>query len=216
MPSSLRNLIRTWSGQTAVSTEQGQTARAASPCRNPHRPAFLGLGDEAIDGLPLLLDQLHHFGLELLEFVLVAFGRGPRLPTGSASSIHAVDLVDDGIMVLALHGGPDAWPCCPGGNRSRIRCSFRRQCRTGRQRGAVRSCHAGRCNPRSTVKLENRPHPLAVTASQVIVHGYEMDPASGQGIEEHGKCGHGVFPSPVCISATLPRCRATPPMSWTS
>ena len=61
-------------------------------------------------------------------------------------------------------------------------------------------------------------HPLAVAFGQVVVDRDDVDALAAQGVEVGRAASRQVrvLPSPVFISATLPKCSAAPPITWTS
>ena len=59
-------------------------------------------------------------------------------------------------------------------------------------------------------------HPLGVAVGQVIVDRDDVDALAFERVEVTGRVATSVFPSPVFISAILPRCRTMPPINCTS
>ena len=59
-------------------------------------------------------------------------------------------------------------------------------------------------------------HPLGVAFGQVVVDGDDVHALAAQRVEVRRQHAVRVLPSPVFISATLPKCSAAPPITWTS
>ena len=182
-------------GQCAVGAEQGQ-----APFRNFvfGRSFFLQeplrVGHELLSSFLLDRNELNHLGLELDEFLLVAF-RGGAADDQRGSSLvdqDRIHLVDDGKVVLALHQllrslghvVPEVVKAkFVVGAVSDVRTvGFSARLAVGLV--LVNAIHA------HAVELKQRRHPLGVTAGEVIIHCYEVNAFSGQRIEEDGQCRH--------------------------
>ena len=93
------------------------------------RQQRLGLGDEIVDDPGLLADQLDYLGvvLRVLDVRLGPHGAGDDERRARFIDQDRVHLVDDGVVVRALHPLLQPRPpCCRAGSRSRTRCSCRR------------------------------------------------------------------------------------------
>ena len=181
--------------QTAVGSEQCKATRA-------HRlfvcirgsQLLLGLGDHAIDRLALLLNQLHHLGLELIEFMLVAFWCrarnnqwGPRFVNQ-----HAVHLVHNRVVVLALHQLIRT-------HRHVVTEVIKAKLVVGAVHDVALVGVASRFGvglmpvdaiDAEAVELENGAHPFRVTSSQIVVDRHEVNAAASERIEKHGEGRH--------------------------
>ena len=181
-------------GQGAVRTEQGQSAFRNVILGGPVLlEEALGIRQELLGCLLLDRDELHHFGLELDKFLLVALGGGSANDQRGSRFIdeYGVDLVDDGEMVLAL----DQLLWALGHVVAQI---VEAEFVVGAVRdiGAV-SLPAGfavglmlvDAVDAHAVEFEQRRHPLRIAASEVIIHRHEVNALSSQRVEEHGERG---------------------------
>ena len=181
-------------GQGAVCTEQGESAFGNVVFGGPVLlEEALGVRQKLLGCLLLDRDELHHFGFEFDKFLLVALGGGTTDDQRGSRFVdeHGVDLVDDGEVVLAL----DQLLWALGHVVAQVvEAEF--------VVGAVRDVGAVRLPAGFAVRLvlvdaidphavefEQRRHPFRVTASEVIVHRYEVHALSGQRVEEHGERG---------------------------
>ena len=158
------------------------------------RDEAFGFGEELGSQLALCFDQTFHHRAELLEELLLSLGHGTgdnQRRTGIVDQ-HRVDLIDDGIVMLALH------------EVTRTVCHVVAQVveteLVVRTEGDV--CHV--CLAAGvgvglmlvdtvhtqTVELIERSHPLGVTLGQIVVDRHHVYTVSGQGIEEHRKGSH--------------------------
>ena len=182
-------------GQAAVGAEQGEPPSADGLLVGTVRTELLlGLRNEPVDRLTLLLDELNHLRLKLLEFVLVALGcgtgddqRSPRLVDEDA-----VHLVHDGVMVLSLHELVRTHGhVVPEVIEAELVVGAVNNVATVSRSALLRvrlvPIDAVHGQP---VELEDGAHPFTVPAGQVIVHSHEVDPPASQRIQENRQCGH--------------------------
>ena len=138
--------------------------------------------------------QLHDVGLQLVKLLLVAARRGTaddQRRTGIVDQ-HGVDLVDDGIVVFALHQ-------LFGVAGHVVTQVVEAELVVGTV-GDVAVVGAATCGRVGFVlvdavdgeaeELIHRAHPLRVTFGQVVVHGDDVDTFAGEGVEVDGQGSH--------------------------
>ena len=161
------------------------------------RDELAGLGQQRRDEVALEVVEVFDRGLVLLEELVVALGYGTRddeRRTGVVDE-HRVGLIDDGVVVLALHEVL--------GRRSHVVAQVVEAEFVVRTEGDVG--HVGLAARlgvglvlvdavhRQTVELVERTHPLGVTLGQVVVHRHQVHALSGQCVEKYGQRGHEGF-----------------------
>ena len=155
---------------------------------------LLGVGQVLCGQLALHVDQSLYEGLILLEHLVVALGHGSADDERGAGVVdeHGVDLVDDGIVVGALHevGRRDGHVVAQVVETELV---------VGSEGdvGLVGLAALGRVGAmlvdaihRQAVELVERSHPLGVTLGQIVVDRHHVDAVSGEGVEEDGERCH--------------------------
>ena len=143
-----------------------------------------------------IIDTLH-IGLEVVEQLVLALGHGARddkRGTGIVNQ-HAIDLIDDGIVVRTLHH-------VLGAHRHIVTQVVKTELTVGTEGdvAVVGGTAFGRVGlglvdtgDGHAVEHVQRTHPLAIALGQVVVDGYNMHTVAGQAIEEDGQGGHQGF-----------------------
>ena len=181
-------------GQRTVRAVQSQTTFLHLFLGRAVHQLLLGFGQEPLGGLLLHLDQTHHLGLELVEFVLVALGRRsadderrPRLVNEDR-----VNLVHDREVVLSLHE-----LLRPHGHVVAQVVKAKLVVRAKRHVALVRlttrlavGLVLVNAVDGEAVEFVERPHPLGVATREVVVDGHHVDAAAREGVQEDGQRGH--------------------------
>src|SRR5690606_27113882 len=162
---------------------------------------FVSFGDQFFGFVQILCDklllgfhQLEDTGLQFIEFVFVATRYGPRNKQRCPGFVDkdGVDFVDHSVVVTALY----QLLGIAGHVVAQI-------VETEFVVGAIRDIGAVRIAPGfggrpvlvdavhvRAVEHEQRTHPFAVAAGQVVVNGHDMDPSTRKRVEECRKCSH--------------------------
>ena len=155
---------------------------------------LLGFGEILRGELALHLHEAFHEGLVLLEELVVALGHGTGDDERRARIVdqHGVHLVDDGVVVLALHE--------VGGLHRHVVAQVVEAELVVRAEGDVGLIGAAACFGvrlvlvdavhRQAVEHIERPHPFAVALGEVVVHRHHVHAVAREGVEEHGEGGH--------------------------
>ena len=181
----------------------GNARNARYKANPPSSDLFLGravhqllfrFGQEPLRGFLLHLDQTHHFGLELVEFVLVALGRRSADDERRPRFVNEdrVDLVHDGEVVLALH--------------ELLRAHGHVVAQVVKAKFVVRAeRHVAlvRLTTRlavglvlvdavdgQAVEFVERAHPLGVATREVVVDRHHVDATACEGVEEDRQRSH--------------------------
>ena len=145
-------------------------------------------------GLLLHLDQAHHLGLELVEFVLVTLGRRSADDERRSCFVNEdrVDLVHDGKVVLALHE-----LLRPHGHVVAQVVKAKLVVRAKRHVALVRlttrlavGLVLVNAVDGEAMEFVERTHPLGVATREVVVDSHHMNAAAREGVEEDGQRGH--------------------------
>ena len=142
----------------------------------------------------LHLDQAHHLGLELIEFVLIALGRRSADDERRPGFVYEdrVDLVHDGEMVLALHE-----LLRPHGHVVAQVVKAKLVVRAKRHVAFVRlttrlavGLVLVNAVDGEAMEFVERTHPLGVSTCEVVVDGHHVDASASEGVEENGQRRH--------------------------
>ena len=158
------------------------------------RDKLAGIGEQRGDQRALEVVEVLDGGVVLLEELVVALGYGTRddeRRTGVVDE-HRVDLVDDGVVVLALHQ--------VAGRRRHVVAQVVEAVLVVGTEGDVGhvGAAAGRrvglrivdAGHRKSVELIHRAHPLGVSLGQVVVYRHHVHTLAGQGVEEYRERCH--------------------------
>ena len=181
-------------GQSSERAVQGQTTFFHVLLGRPVHEVLLGVRQKPLGRLLLHLDDAHHFGLQLVEFMLVPLGGGaaddqrrPRLVHQ-----HGVHLVHNRKVVLALHQllrpirhvVPQVVESkfVVGAKRDVALVGFPARLAVGLV--LVDTVHG------QTMELVQGTHPFRISTRQVVVDRHHVHAPTGQCIQEHRKRRH--------------------------
>ena len=185
--------------QCAVGTQQGHAAflqlvlARRSTVGQPFQ-VLLRFGQQLGHQLALCVVEALHTGLVLVELVHLALRCGAADDERCTRIVHehAVHLIHDGEVVLALHEGR-------GGMRHVVAQVVEAEFVVGAVGdighvgvaaiGAVGLVLVDAVHPHA-VELVQGSHPFCIALGQVIVHGNHVYTATGQGVEEDGQGAH--------------------------
>jgi len=155
---------------------------------------FLGLGKNLGDQTFLCLEDFLYVGLVLVEHLVVTLGHGTGDDEGGTGIVdkHRVNLVDDGVIVLALNH-------VLGRHGHVVAQVVETELVVGTE-GDVALVGAAACGGVGAVLVDTvygravehiqRTHPFRVTFRQVVVDGHNMHALLRERAQEHGKRGH--------------------------
>ena len=152
--------------------------------------------------LALHSHEFLHQRLILFEELVIAFGHGAGDDKRCAGIVnqHRVDLVDDGVIVLALYqiGGRHCHVVAQVVETKFIVCT---ECDVGLISAAA--CFRIRlvlvdAIDAQTVEHVERTHPFGVALGQIVVHRYDVNAIACEGVEEHRQSGYEGFTFTRC------------------
>ena len=180
-------------GQTLIGAEQAQRAFLLVFFVITGHQA-LGIGQQAGHELALGVVDALHIGLVFIEHLVLALGHGTGNDEWRTGIIdeHRVHLVDNGIIVRALHH-------VLGAHGHVVAQIVETELTVGTEgdvavigRAALGRVGLGLVDAGHAQSVEHikRPHPLRVTLGQVIIHCDHMHTVTRQGVEKHRQRSH--------------------------
>ena len=182
-------------GQAAVGAEQLLGALVLGLGVGVLVDAFLGVGEYLRHQQALGIVELLDGGLETVELLLVVILAGGAADDEGGTGVvneHRVHLVDDGVVVAALHQlfGVAAHVVAQVVKAELVVGAVGDVAVVGGfALGAVGLVLVDAVD-RQAVELKEHTHPLGVTLGQVVVDGDHMHTLAGQGVEVDGQGGH--------------------------